>query len=102
MMAELHALGTPTAKMVHLLRAVRGEAEHVRTCSLIVSVPVAKQPKFATSFYNIPRAGEIVAERIDKVLNRCHESKPTPGLRILMWRQEPERMLFHLPRKAPV
>ena len=102
MMAELHALGTPTAKMVHLLRAVRGEAEHVRTCSLIVSVPVARQPKFATSFYNIPRVGEIVAERIDKVLNRCHESKPTPGLRILMWRQEPERMLFHLPRKAPV
>ena len=101
MMAELHALGTSTAKMLHLLRAVRGEAEDVRTCSLIVSVPVAHQPKFATSFYNIPRVGEIVAERIDKVLNRCHE-RATPGLRILMWRQEPERVLFHLPRKLPV
>ena len=101
MMSELHQLGTATAKMVHLLRAVRGKTDVVRNCSLIVCRPVPQKPKVETLFYNIPRTGAIKAERIDQVLNRCHESS-TPGLRILMWRQEPDRMLFHLPRKPPV
>ena len=102
MMSELHQLGNSTTKMVHLLRAIRGKTDIVRNCSLIVCRPVSQRPKVATSFYNIPRTGAIKAERIDQVLNRCHESKSTPGLRILLWRQEPERMLFHLPRKSPV